>query len=276
MKKGKRIIAAVVSLSLVTVLAVPAVFATESNTAQSEIPSQSTEQSTEEQLERKGKCHRGGHHAKHRKGDNVAEPENAIGADAAKEAALADAGVTADQVGKVKVKLFDKDGTVVYKVRFCFESQKYSYEIDPLTGTVLDKTVSEVCMNKEEIKHERPAKPEKPEEDEIPAEPELPEEPTEDEIPAEPELPEEPTEDEIPAEPELPEEPTEDEIPAKPELPEEPTEDEIPAKPELPEEPTEESTEDEKLVNPEKKEKAPNNDKSYIKLQYSGKKGNKK
>ena len=216
MKKGKRIIAAVVSLSLVTVLAVPAVFATESNTGQSEIPSQSTEQSTEEQLERKGKCHRGGHHAKHRKGDNVAEPENAIGADAAKEAALADAGVTADQVGKVKVKLFDKDGTVVYKVRFCFESQKYSYEIDPLTGTVLDKTVSEVCMNKEEIKHERPAKPEKPEEDEIPAEPELPEEPTE------------------------------------------------------------ESTEDEKLVNPEKKEKAPNNDKSYIKLQYSGKKGNKK
>lgn len=246
MKKGKRIIAAAVGLSLVTILAIPAVFATEGDAAQSEMPSQSTEQTTEEQFERKGRCHRGRHHAKHHKDAHIAEPENAIGIDAAKEAALADAGVTADQVCKVKVKLFDKDGTVVYKVRFCFEGQKYSYEIDSLTGTVLDKTVSEVCMNKEEGKHERPEKPTKPEEGEIPAEPEIPEEPTQ------------------------------DEMPAKPELPEEPTEDEKPAKPELPEEPTEESAEEEKLVKLEKKEKGSNNDKSYIKLHGFGKKGNKK
>ena len=66
------------------------------------------------------------------------------------------------------------------------------------------------------------------------------------------------------------------EIPAEPEIPEEPTQDEMPAKPELPEESTEKSTEEEKLVKLEKKEKGSNNNKSYIKLHGFGKKGNKK
>ena len=75
-----------------------------------------------------------------RSGQKVAEPENAVGKDAARETALADAGVTAEQAGKVRARLSRlDDGTVVYKVRFTCDGQRYSYQIDALTGTVADK-----------------------------------------------------------------------------------------------------------------------------------------
>ncbi|MBR5719011.1 MAG: PepSY domain-containing protein, partial [Clostridia bacterium] len=69
--------------------------------------------------------------------------ENAIGKDAAKQIALSDAGLSSEQVEKVKARLSDKDGTLVYKVGFCYDGQKYSYKIDPVSGDILDKSVGE-------------------------------------------------------------------------------------------------------------------------------------
>ena len=83
-------------------------------------------------------------HGKREKHEKAVEPENAIGKDAAKAAALADAGLTAEQTGKVKshVSQLD-DGTVVYKVSFTYDGQKYSYQIDAMTGKVLDKSTTD-------------------------------------------------------------------------------------------------------------------------------------
>ncbi len=78
-------------------------------------------------------------------GEKVAEPENAIGKDAAKAKALADAGVTEEQAGKVRARVVQlDDGTVVYKVYFAYDGQRYSYQIDAVTGTVTDKSVEAV------------------------------------------------------------------------------------------------------------------------------------
>ena len=75
------------------------------------------------------------------KREKVAEPENAIGKDAAKEKALADAGLTSDQTGKVRSRVSKlEDGTVIYKVRFTYDGQKYSYRIDAVTGEILEKS----------------------------------------------------------------------------------------------------------------------------------------
>lgn len=72
----------------------------------------------------------------------VAEPENAIGKDAAKAKALADAGLTSDQTGKVRSRVTTlEDGTVIYKVKFTYDNQKYTYQINATTGAVIDKTV---------------------------------------------------------------------------------------------------------------------------------------
>lgn len=79
--------------------------------------------------------------------EEPAEPENAIGKEAAKNIALSDAGIAADQVNKVRAMVCDKDGTVVYKVRFTCDGQRYSYRIDPLTGEILSRTVEEVSEN---------------------------------------------------------------------------------------------------------------------------------
>ena len=70
----------------------------------------------------------------------TAEPENAIGKDAAKEKALADAGLTAEQAGKVKARVSQtEDGTIIYKVHFTVDGQRYSYQIDAASGAVLSK-----------------------------------------------------------------------------------------------------------------------------------------
>ena len=72
----------------------------------------------------------------------IAEPENAIGRDAAKAKALEDAGAAEEQTGKVKAHVSQTDdGTVVYKVRFTFGGQRYCYRIDAISGDVVDKTV---------------------------------------------------------------------------------------------------------------------------------------
>lgn len=78
---------------------------------------------------------------KRTKKEEVAEPENAIGKDAAKQKALDDAKVTADQAGKVRSRVSKlDDGTVIYKVRFSYNGMRYSYQIDATTGKVIDKS----------------------------------------------------------------------------------------------------------------------------------------
>ena len=80
-----------------------------------------------------------------RGGEKVAEPENAIGKDAAKAKAFADAGVTAEQAGKVKTRVSQlDDGTVIYKVGFTCDGTRYSYQINAVTGTVIDKSTKTV------------------------------------------------------------------------------------------------------------------------------------
>ena len=81
---------------------------------------------------------------KREKKQETAEPENAIGKDAAKAKALADAGLTADQIKKVRAHVSEtEDGTIIYKVGFVFEGQKYSYQIDALNGTIISKSNKE-------------------------------------------------------------------------------------------------------------------------------------
>lgn len=84
---------------------------------------------------------KGGRHGKRGEKSSVAEPENAIGKDAAKEAALADAGLTSEQAGKIKARVSQTDdGTVIYKVRFTYDGQCRHYQIDAATGAILDKS----------------------------------------------------------------------------------------------------------------------------------------
>ena len=92
-------------------------------------------------------------------GEKTTEPENAVGKDAAKEKALSDAGVTAEQAGKVRARVSRlEDGTVIYKVRFTCDGQKYSYQIDALSGAIVDKSaeaVSEDASSGSHGKHSR-------------------------------------------------------------------------------------------------------------------------
>lgn len=104
---------------------------------------------------------RSGRRGKHGKQSSVSAPENAIGKDAAKEKALADAGVTAEQAGKVRSHLSrTDDGTVVYKVRFSCDGQRYSYQIDAVTGAILDKH-AEAAAEQAEQRHSRGKRPDK-------------------------------------------------------------------------------------------------------------------
>ena len=83
-----------------------------------------------------------------RGGEKVAEPENAIGKDAAKAKAFADAGVTAEQAGKVKTRVSQlDDGTVIYKVGFTCDGTRYSYQINAVTGAVIDKSAETVTKD---------------------------------------------------------------------------------------------------------------------------------
>ena len=109
------------------------------NATSGEILDKSTKAVTETTSDGTGKTKRA------RKGSGkteVAEPENAIGKDAAKAKALADAGLTSDQTGKVRSRVTTlEDGTVIYKVKFTYENQKYTYKINATTGAVIDKVV---------------------------------------------------------------------------------------------------------------------------------------
>lgn len=64
--------------------------------------------------------------------------ENYIGEAKARDAALKHAGQTADGVTFVKTRLDRDNGTVVYEVEFYAGNQEYDYEIDALTGAVVE------------------------------------------------------------------------------------------------------------------------------------------
>ena len=61
-----------------------------------------------------------------------------IGRDAAKDAAVKHAGLSAQQVEEAIVQLDFDDGLMVYEVEFVCDGWEYDYEINALDGTVLD------------------------------------------------------------------------------------------------------------------------------------------
>lgn len=64
-----------------------------------------------------------------------------IGAEAAKNAALADAGVSAGDARFTKVRMDYEDGVPVYEVEFYTSTHEYEYEIHAQTGAVFSKSV---------------------------------------------------------------------------------------------------------------------------------------
>ena len=82
-------------------------------------------------------------HGRHGRHEDVELPENAIGSEAAKEAALAEAGLSAEEVERLRACPGELDGTVVYKVHFYYNGQKYSYRIDAVSGEILVNNVTD-------------------------------------------------------------------------------------------------------------------------------------
>ena len=134
MKGGEEMIKKALIFSLALLMSLVVSFNTIS--AQDNIEKTETEtETTETKKHPKGK--------KHKKVE-IAEPENAIGKDVAKEIVLNDVGLSADQIKKIKAHVSNtEDGIVIYKIKFIFEGQKYSYQIDALTGTIINKSNEE-------------------------------------------------------------------------------------------------------------------------------------
>lgn len=62
-----------------------------------------------------------------------------IGKDAAKRAALADAGLSASEVTFIKSAQDTDDGTVVYGIEFYTDTHEYDYEINAVSGEIVEK-----------------------------------------------------------------------------------------------------------------------------------------
>ena len=71
------------------------------------------------------------------------EPKDAayIGKDAAKLAALQQAGLAETDVTRLKVKMDCDDGVMVYEVEFKVGNTEYEYEIDPISGKIVDSEI---------------------------------------------------------------------------------------------------------------------------------------
>ncbi len=65
-----------------------------------------------------------------------------IGIDAAKDAALKDAGIPADSASFSSAGLDSKNGTFFYEINFSDGNTEYLYDIDAMTGVVIEKNVS--------------------------------------------------------------------------------------------------------------------------------------
>ena len=75
-------------------------------------------------------------------GDNIA---GQISLDAAKEAALADAGVSASEAYFTREKLDREKGVLVYELEFRSQTHEYDYEIDAATGAVRGKEIEPIA-----------------------------------------------------------------------------------------------------------------------------------
>ena len=134
-----------IAMLLAAILAITAMslaaFA-ETTTSQSEVTvegsSDNQSETTAEDSAAKSGYH--GRGSNRNKGKTV-KTENAIGKQAAKDAALVDAGISAEQASNVKARISKlEDGTVIYKVSFTSGDLYYSYRINAVTGEILDKT----------------------------------------------------------------------------------------------------------------------------------------
>lgn len=65
------------------------------------------------------------------------QQDSYIGLEAARDAALAHAGLSVNDVRELEVELDRDSGTVHYDVEFKSGNKEYSYDIDPKTGDVL-------------------------------------------------------------------------------------------------------------------------------------------
>ena len=74
-----------------------------------------------------------------------ANPDVAITADLALEAALKDAGLDLSAVEVVKNNLDNDDGVIIYEIVFTNGGKKYEYDIDANSGAILDKDTESAC-----------------------------------------------------------------------------------------------------------------------------------
>lgn len=77
-------------------------------------------------------------------------PQNVIGNDAAVAAAVAKAGVALDTITKLESELEHKNDVWFYEVMFKVDQTKYEYDVDALTGTILNEKIKENTGNEKE------------------------------------------------------------------------------------------------------------------------------
>lgn len=80
---------------------------------------------------------------KNNKNDNTNSKlnEKYIGIEKAKEIALNDVGINVSQVRELSIELERTMGKVTYDVDFKYNGKEYDYDIDALTGEILNKKV---------------------------------------------------------------------------------------------------------------------------------------
>lgn len=80
----------------------------------------------------------------------MADTENYIGKEKAKELALADAGVKITDVTFTKSKLDKEDAVIVYEIEFYTNTAEYDYEIEATAGTIFSKEIEKIKKAKTE------------------------------------------------------------------------------------------------------------------------------
>lgn len=72
---------------------------------------------------------------------NQLAAEDLISLDLARDTALEDAGVSAEQVTHLRIELDSEDEGWVYEVEFLCGGKEYEYEVDALSGAILDREI---------------------------------------------------------------------------------------------------------------------------------------
>ena len=75
-------------------------------------------------------------------GQNTASTAEYIGIDAAKDAALKDAGISSENASFSTAGLDSKNGTFYYEINFSDGNTEYLYDIDAMTGVVIEKSTA--------------------------------------------------------------------------------------------------------------------------------------